>query len=70
LLCNQLGWAQGHEILSAPANDPAALAACVVALFWNEALWQQVRDSALYRLEQENGLEDFTRAVASVLMVS
>jgi glycosyltransferase involved in cell wall biosynthesis len=70
LLRSQLGWAQEREIFSAAANDPAAFAACVVALHRNEALWQQVRDGALRRLEQENGRENFTRPVTSVLAVS
>ena len=58
-----------QELLSAGADDPAAFAACIVALYRNEALWQTIRDGALRRLEQENGRADFTRAVASVLAV-
>ena len=69
LLRGQLGWVNEQEILSAGANDPAAFAACIVTLYRNEALWQQIRDGALHRLEQENGRADFTRAVASVLAV-
>ncbi|MFL5257261.1 MAG: glycosyltransferase [Rhodopila sp.] len=51
LLRGQLGWGREQEILSAAANDPAAFAACVVALYRNEALWQAIRDGALRRLE-------------------
>jgi len=67
LLCRQLGWEREQEILSADANDPKAFAACVLALYRNEALWQTIRDGALHRLEQENGRTHFTRAVANFL---
>jgi glycosyltransferase involved in cell wall biosynthesis len=67
LLRRQLGWAAGREILSADVGDPAAFAACVVALYRDENLWWTLRENALRRLEQENGRAGFTEAVALVL---
>jgi len=62
-----LDWRADVEILAAAADDPAAFAAHILALYRDEALWQSVREGALRRLTDENGREDFARAVASVL---
>ncbi len=68
VLRGELDWDADHEILAAGADDPAAFAAKVVALYRDEALWRSVREAALVRLQQACGPEDYARAVASVLM--
>jgi glycosyltransferase involved in cell wall biosynthesis len=67
LLRDQLGWADGEALLSAPGDDPVAFAAAVVRLYRDAALWQRLRDAALQRLRQENGAAAYTQAVAAVL---
>lgn len=67
LLCRQLGWTEGEEILSAGSDDPATFAAGVVSLHRDADLWRTVREAALWRLERENAKAGFTEAVASVL---
>ena len=67
VLRGELDWDAGEEILAAASDDPATFAAQVVALYRDEALWQSVREGALLRLRQENGRDDYARAVASVL---
>ena len=63
----QLDWRSGQEIIAAKAEDPAAFAACVLALYRDETLWHTVREGALHRLRQDNGRDHFTTAVASAL---
>jgi O-antigen biosynthesis protein len=67
VLRGELDWRADAEILAAAADDPAAFAAHILALYRDEALWQSVREGALRRLRDEYGREDFARAVASVL---
>jgi glycosyltransferase involved in cell wall biosynthesis len=68
VLCGELDWRSGEEILAAASSDPATFAAHVVALYRDETFWRSVREGALRRLQQENGRENYTRAVAAVLM--
>ncbi len=67
LLIEQLGWQDGEEILGASASDPTALAARIVRLYRDEALWQRLRDGALSRLAQENGPETYRRPLLDLL---
>lgn len=67
LLCTQLGWTAGEDILAAPPDDPAAFADAVLALYGDAALWHGVRGSALCRLSRENNEARFMRAVAKVV---
>jgi glycosyltransferase involved in cell wall biosynthesis len=70
ILRTQLGWQTPQEIVAGPADDPAAFAAGVMALYRDERRWLSVRDGALGRLRQENGAADFAQAVISVLTSS
>jgi glycosyltransferase involved in cell wall biosynthesis len=67
VLREELDWKQGDEILAARADDPERFAANIVALYRDETQWQSVRECALRRLRQDNGRQDFVRAVAFVL---
>jgi GT2 family glycosyltransferase/glycosyltransferase involved in cell wall biosynthesis len=67
MLREELNWAADLEILAASPDDPARFAAQIMALYRDETLWQSIREGALRRLQQENGRQDFTRAIASIL---
>lgn len=67
LLCSELDWAPNQEILSAAMGDPSAFAAQVVTLYRNEPLWQTVRDSAISRLQRDNGRAAYAMAVNAIL---
>ena len=67
LLCAQLGWTNGAELLTADATDPAAFAAQIVALYRDEALWIRLRDAALTRLGRENNADDYAASLEAVL---
>ena len=47
LLARQLGWTDGVEMQSAPATDPAGLAARIARLLTDDTLWQQIREAAM-----------------------
>jgi GT2 family glycosyltransferase len=69
VLCQELDWRSGQEILAAGTDDSERFAAQILALYRDETLWRSIREGALRRLQQENGRQDFARAVASVLTV-
>jgi glycosyltransferase involved in cell wall biosynthesis len=67
VLQEELTWTAERDIVAAPADDPAAFAAAVVALYRDEARWQAIREAALQRLRAENSGADYAKAVAAVL---
>jgi glycosyltransferase involved in cell wall biosynthesis len=67
ILCTQLGWQADQEILVAGADQPDRMAAHIVAAHRNETLWQSVRETALRRLLQDHGRDDFVRRLVSIL---
>jgi O-antigen biosynthesis protein len=67
LLCRQLGWQDGRDLIAASTADPAEFARRIVALYRDEALWQTLRDNALERVRAENGRADYEAAVRKVL---
>ncbi|MEJ0018545.1 MAG: glycosyltransferase [Acetobacteraceae bacterium] len=67
LLCAQLGWQDGREMLALDPADPAAFAKGIVALYRDAALWQTLRDNALARILTENGRANYETAVRQVL---
>jgi GT2 family glycosyltransferase/glycosyltransferase involved in cell wall biosynthesis len=67
LLARQLGWAAGHELLTAPVGDPRRFAAQIALLYRTEILWRRLRENAAARLAAENSKAGFTAAVQHVL---
>jgi hypothetical protein len=67
LLCEQLGWTDGTELLAANADDPSGFAAKVIAMYRSEDLWTQVREAAIARLRRENGREAYTQTIQTLL---
>ena len=62
-LCERTGWRDGVELLAAPVTDPARLAARIVALYRDKALWQRLREAALARLVADHGRERYVEAL-------
>jgi hypothetical protein len=67
LLCRQLGWADGLDLLSAEVNDPAGLAERLIAVQTNELLWTNLREAALQRIRAENDPDEYAAAICTVL---
>ncbi|WP_415486191.1 glycosyltransferase [Acetobacter sp.] len=67
LLCRQLGWRNGLEIMSGGDNDPERFAAQIVALYTDEELWRTVREGALRILETENSAKAYSVRLNSIL---
>jgi glycosyltransferase involved in cell wall biosynthesis len=67
LLCRQMGWQGGIDLLAADSGSPDYFAELVVMLHREPAVWQRLRDNALQRLRAENGLEQYAAAIRAVL---
>jgi glycosyltransferase involved in cell wall biosynthesis len=67
LLRSQLGWENGHEMLSAGIEDPELMASQIIKIYQDEALWQRVRMNGLDRLRRENDYASYAEAVQRVL---
>jgi hypothetical protein len=61
------GWMPGRDILVAAADDPAAFAAAVVAVYRDETLWRSIRDAAAGCLARENSRAGFVANLSGVL---
>jgi glycosyltransferase involved in cell wall biosynthesis len=67
ILANQLGWTDGHELLTAPSSSPASFAAQLARLHANAEIWQTLRENALLRLAAENGFELYRQKIGEIL---
>lgn len=68
LVASQLGWKDEQELLIGySAQDFAAKCA---ALHRNEALWQQLRDSALKRVQEQFSISNFKSSLRQILLYS
>jgi GT2 family glycosyltransferase len=67
LLRGQVGWQDGHDILSADISEPEKFASNVVALYRDRELWHRVRDNAADRLRRQNSPEHYVSALSRLL---
>ena len=67
LLCRQLGWSDGVEIMAGGTDDPARFADAVIALYDDPEQWQTIRDAALDRLAHENSRTTYIDSLARIL---
>jgi O-antigen biosynthesis protein len=67
LLCRQLGWQNGREMLAVATADPAEFARRIVVLYRDATLWHTLRDNALERVRAENNRAQYEMAVRQVL---
>lgn len=67
LLCRQLGWRDGLEIVSGGDNNAERFAERVVELYTDEELWNAVRAGALSLLEQENSAKAYAVRLNGIL---
>ena len=67
LLCRQVGWTDGEDILSGGTDDAMRFADRIVALYEDAELWNAIRASALLRIETENNSEDYHARLRTIL---
>jgi O-antigen biosynthesis protein len=67
LLCHQMAWEDGRDLLVADRSNPKHFADLVVRLYRDAQLWQRLRDGALERLRLENSLEQYATDIQAVL---
>jgi GT2 family glycosyltransferase len=67
LLCRQVGWADGVELLAGDVTDAAQFASRILQLYEDEALWRRLRDAALARLDAENSAAFYEARLGEIL---
>ncbi len=67
LLRRQMNWEDGQDLLSVDGDHPERFAQQIIALYQDEALWQQIRAGALERLRRENSRERYVEAIERIL---
>ncbi len=67
LLCRQVGWVDGREILSGGTDDPARFADRIVSLYEDAVLWDALRAGALARIQTEHGRDDYHARLGTIL---
>ncbi|MCQ8279202.1 glycosyltransferase [Acetobacteraceae bacterium KSS8] len=67
LLCRQVGWVDGEEILSGGSDDAALFARQILALHTDETLWYRLRDAALRRIRLEHDPAEYQATLSGVL---
>ena len=67
LLCRQVGWVDGVDILSGGTGDAQRFADRIVDLYESRELWDAVRAGALHRIETENDQAGYHDRLAAIL---
>ena len=67
LLCRQLGWRDGVEIMTGGTDDPACFANAILTLYDNPEVWSAQRRSALDNLQQNNSQTQYIEALRDIL---
>ncbi|TWB08374.1 glycosyltransferase [Gluconacetobacter diazotrophicus] len=67
VLCRQVGWDVGTDILCGGSDDPQCFADAIMALYEDAGLWRTVRDGAIGRIARENDPHAYRRRLADIL---
>ncbi|MBO1324892.1 glycosyltransferase [Acetobacter sp. TBRC 12305] len=67
LLCEQMGWRAGQDMLCASVADPQAFADAITHLYTGQELWEHIRSNALARIARENGPDLYRETIAAIL---
>jgi GT2 family glycosyltransferase len=67
LMAAQLGWAEGEQLLTAPATDPQNFANQCVRLYGDKELWLHLREEALRRAGEDYSLGRFQENLRTIL---
>jgi GT2 family glycosyltransferase len=67
LLCRQLDWENGRELLAADVTNPHAFAGHIIDLYKSEPLWSSIRAAAAERVRLENDPARYRSLVGEIL---
>lgn len=67
LLCQQLGWTSGQDIMAASIDNPQNFADAVLALYNDPETWNTIRHGALTRLTHENDQTTYVDTLHNIL---
>jgi glycosyltransferase involved in cell wall biosynthesis len=67
LVAAQLGWIDGEQLLTAPAEDPDKFADQCVRLYSGRELWSRLREEALRRAQEDCSRDRFEENLRTIL---
>ncbi len=67
LLCKQVGWTHGSEIMAGGTDDPQRFADSIVTTYQDAETWNTLRRGALKRLQHENHKTLYLETLRSIL---
>lgn len=67
ILCEQVGWQSGQDILAAETGHAVAFADAILNLYQDQDLWERVQQNELRRIAQENQPEAYIKTIQSIL---
>ncbi|MCC6104902.1 glycosyltransferase [Acetobacter sp.] len=67
ILCEQVGWQAGEDMLAPATGNAASFADAIVSLYEERELWQKLRYNALRRIARENNAEAYTHEIRNIL---
>lgn len=70
ILCEQVGWTPGEDMLSVSTADPQAFADAVVRLYEDRELWESLRENELKRMREDHSRERYLEQLKEILSFS
>lgn len=70
LLCEQVGWIPGEDMLCADISDAQAFADAIIRLYKDKDLWNSIHNHELERIRKENTKENYIETIKEVLEIS
>ncbi|KDE20909.1 hypothetical protein AZ09_05655 [Acetobacter aceti 1023] len=70
LLCEQVGWIPGEDMLCADISDAQAFADAIIRLYEDKDLWNSIHQHALERIRKENTKENYIETIKEIIEVS
>lgn len=70
ILCEQVGWVPGEDILCADVSDAQGFADAIVRLYEDKTLWEHIRQRELERICKENSKNSYQQTIKKILEIS
>ncbi|MFS8366722.1 glycosyltransferase [Acetobacter oryzifermentans] len=70
ILCEQVGWVPGEDMLCASVSDAQGFADAIVRLYEDKQLWDNVHAHELKRISTENTQENYIKKIKDILEIS
>ncbi|GBQ05831.1 glycosyltransferase family 4 protein [Acetobacter cerevisiae] len=67
ILCEQVGWTPGEDMLSVSTTDPQAFADAIVRLYEDKVLWESIREHELARMRDDHSHQKYLEQLKALL---